>query len=376
MVSKGFTENGQQTHEDKTVKAPDALPAFQDMQRRINAIAMLVKQLNESFKLKNETREIQELKSGITRHEENIQASKHVTQDQGKSDIQVTEIEVLPKDIMLDQISECSSYGISRRREILEADDQMLEMWETEDKDGPIGKQVEKTQRMASSEAAGNHQRGTTKEPKNKYPSKDSLVEKELSVDKLEISRRLTQHREEGNQTKTLERLDSDAQKLTNLQITIQDLMKKVDVNEKNTKGKGVEFDEAKGQLEASQETITKLFDANRKLMKNVEEGTLSSAGKSGGESDESGSVSRRRVSDQAQRESEKIGQLHLEVQRLQFLLLKLGDGKESKEKTKTTDRSPRVLLRDYLYGGTRSNNQKKKKLPFCSCVRPPTKGD
>lgn len=366
MVSDEFTEKGPQADEDKTVMAPNALPAFQDMQRRINAVAMVVKQLNESFKLKNETREIQELKSGITRHEENIQ-------DQGKSNIPVTEIEVLPKDIMLDQISECSSYGISRRREIL-ADDQMLQLWETEDKDGTTGKQVEKTQRMAS-EAAGNHQRGATKEPKNKYPSKDSLVEKELSVDKLEISKRWTLPREEGNQTKILERLDSDAQKLTNLQITIQDLMKKVEVNEKNTKGKGFEFDEVKGQLEASQETITKLFDANRKLMKNVEEGTLSSVGKSA-ELDESGSVSRRRVSDQARRESEKIGQLHLEVQRLQFLLLKLGDGKESKEKTKTIDRSPRVLLRDYLYGGTRTNNQKKKKLPFCSCVRPPTKGE
>lgn len=368
-----FTEDGQQADQDKTVMAPEALPGFQDMQRRINAIAMVVKQLNESFKLKNQTREIQELKSGNTRHGENIQASKHVTQDQGKTP--VTEIEVLPKDIMLDQISECSSYGISRRREILEADDQMLGLWETEDKDGAVGKQVEKTQRMAS-EVGGNHQRGTTKEPKNKYPSKDSLVEKELSVDKLEISRRLTLPRDEGNQTKILERLDSDAQKLTNLQITVQDLMKKVEVNEKNTKGKGVEFDGVKGQLEASQETITKLFDTNKKLMKNVEEGTLSSVGKSAGESNESGSVSRRRVSDQARRESEKIGQLHLEVQRLQFLLLKLGDGKESKEKTKSSDRSPRVLLRDYLYGGTRSNNQKKKKLPFCSCVRPPTKGD
>ncbi|QCE06487.1 Protein Networked NET [Vigna unguiculata] len=373
LVGNEFTEDGQQADQDKTVMAPEALPGFQDMQRRINAIAMVVKQLNESFKLKNQTREIQELKSGNTRHGENIQASKHVTQDQGKTP--VTEIEVLPKDIMLDQISECSSYGISRRREILEADDQMLGLWETEDKDGAVGKQVEKTQRMAS-EVGGNHQRGTTKEPKNKYPSKDSLVEKELSVDKLEISRRLTLPRDEGNQTKILERLDSDAQKLTNLQITVQDLMKKVEVNEKNTKGKGVEFDGVKGQLEASQETITKLFDTNKKLMKNVEEGTLSSVGKSAGESNESGSVSRRRVSDQARRESEKIGQLHLEVQRLQFLLLKLGDGKESKEKTKSSDRSPRVLLRDYLYGGTRSNNQKKKKLPFCSCVRPPTKGD
>ncbi|KAG4981898.1 hypothetical protein JHK87_026647 [Glycine soja] len=292
LVNNECTENGRQTDEDQTVMAPDALSYFQDMQRRINAIARTVKQLNESLKPKNE---------------ENIQASKHVTQaDQARPSIPVTEIEVLPKDIMLDQISECSSYGISRRREILEADDQMLELWETADKDATIGKQAEKTQKMA----AGNHQRGTTKEPKNRYPSTDSLVEKELSVDKLE-------------------------------------------------------------------ENITKLFDANRKLMKNVEEGTVSSVGKDAAELGEIGSVSRRRVSEQARRESEKIGQLHLEVQRLQFLLLKLGEGKENKEKTKTADRSPRVLLRDYLYGGTRTNNQKKKKkLPFCACVRPPTKGD
>ncbi|KAG5051802.1 hypothetical protein JHK87_004000 [Glycine soja] len=295
LVNNECTENGRQTDEDRTVVAPDALPYFQDMQRRINAIAMAVKQLNESFKSK---------------HVENMQASKHVTQaDQARPDTPVTEIEVLPKDIMLDQISECSSYGISRRREILEADDQMLELWETADKDAAIGKQAEKTQKMVA-EAAGNHQRGATMELRNKYPSTDSLVEKELSVDKLE-------------------------------------------------------------------ENITKLFDTNRKLMMNMEEGTLSSVGKDAAESGESGSVSRRRVSEQARRESEKIGQLHLEVQRLQFLLLKLGDGKEIKEKTKMTDRSPRVLLRDYIYGGMRTNNQKKKKkLPFCACVRPPTKGD
>ncbi|KAG5108252.1 hypothetical protein JHK84_045159 [Glycine max] len=50
-----------------------------------------------------------------------------------------------------------------------------------------------------------------------------------------------------GNQSKILERLHCDAQKLRNLQITIQDLMKKVDINEKSTKGKSVEFGEVKG---------------------------------------------------------------------------------------------------------------------------------
>ena len=103
----------------------------------------------------------------------------------------------------------------------------------------------------------------------------------------------MTLPREEGNQSKILERLDSDAQKLTNLQITVQDLMKKVEINERSTKGKGVEFDEVKGQLEAAQENITKLFDTNRKLMMNMEEGTLSSVGKDAAESGESGSVSR-----------------------------------------------------------------------------------
>ncbi|XP_020202378.2 protein NETWORKED 1D [Cajanus cajan] len=218
-------------------------------------------------------------------------------------------------------------------------------------------------------------QRNVEKDKYDKYPSTDSTVEKELSVDKLEISRRLTLPREEGNQSKILERLDSDAQKLTNLQITTQDLMKKIEINEKNAKGKGGECDEVKRQLQAAQDTITKLLDVNRKLMKNVEEGSLSSVGKGEAESDGSGSVSRSRVSEQARRESEKIGQLHLEVQRLQFLLLKLGDGKESKEITKVADRNPRVLLRDYLYGGTKAY-KKKKRLPFCACMRPSTRGD
>ncbi|KAK7270284.1 hypothetical protein RIF29_23313 [Crotalaria pallida] len=341
LVNHQHTESGGQSGEDQTVKAPDALPDIQDMQRRISAIEIAVKQINGSVKPKDE---ISEAKESQRRP--------------------INEIEVLPKDIMLDHISECSSYGISRRR-TLEADDKMLELWETADKDGII--EVGKTQKMT--------QRGATRETKSKHPSSESLVEKELSVDKLEISRRLTQPREEGNKSKVLERLDSDAQKLTNIQITVQDLMKKVETTEKSTKGKGGEYDSVKDKLEAVQATITKLFDANHRLKKNVVEGTLSFDEKASGEI---GSFSRRRVSEQARRGSEEIGRLQLELQRLQFLLLKLDGGKESKEKAKVAgSRSPRVLLRDYLYGGTRTNNQKKKKkATFCACVNPPTKGD
>ncbi|CAB4302700.1 unnamed protein product [Prunus armeniaca] len=45
--------------------------------------------------------------------------------------------EILTKDIILDQISECSAYGISRR-DAIEADGQMLELWETTDQDASI----------------------------------------------------------------------------------------------------------------------------------------------------------------------------------------------------------------------------------------------
>jgi predicted ATP-dependent protease len=95
--------------------------------------------------------------------------------------------------------------------------------------------------------------------------------------------------------------------------------------------------------------------------------------------SDESGSVSRRKISEQARRGSEKIGRLQLEVQRLQFLLLKLNDDKDGKGKGKAMidDENPRVLLRDYLYGETKkSYHKRKKKTSFCACVQPPTKGD
>jgi len=372
--------------------AIDALPDFQDRQSRVNAFETAVKRINESFKTKDEMREIQVLKSGFSRRQGNIQASMYVTEmheakghrggpsDELKSkrsvsDVPVAEIEVLPKDIMLDQTSECS-YGIGRRG-TLETDDQMLELWETANKDGVIGLTVGKAQKTAIV-PTGYHQKRATKELRSKYPSMESLIEKELSVDKLEISRRLTQphSHEEVNRRKILERLDSDAQKLTNLEITVQDLMSKVEITE-STKGKGIQFDTVKGQLEATQEAITKLFDANNKLKKNVEEGASSFAGKYTEESNESGSVSRRRVSEQARRGSEKIGRLQLEVQRLQFLLLKLNDEKEGKGKALIDERNSKVLLRDYLYDGTRRNYQKKKKkTPFCACMQPPTKGD
>lgn len=229
--------------------------------------------------------------------------------------------------------------------------------------------------------SSNHHQRRASKDSRTKFPSTESMIEKELSVDKLEVStsRRSTEAHNQ-NKRKLLDKLDSDAQKLTNLHIVVQDLMRKVEITKQVPMGKDIEYDTVKRQLEASEEAITKIFDGNRKLVRKVRDGTVSFGNKRGEatDSDESsGSVnrSRRRAAEQARRASEKIGKLQMDVQRLQFLLLKLDEEKESKGKARITERSPRVLLRDYLYGGTRTRLiHKKKKAPFCGCVQPPTK--
>ncbi|KAG7970497.1 hypothetical protein I3843_07G087100 [Carya illinoinensis] len=394
LVTRPHAEIYQHMDENGITMVPDEFSDLQDLQRRVEAIEKAVvemerlamlEQLNANGKLEAAMREIEELKLQSHSRQENVQARKHVTphQPEGKrvhdngpsQGMQTREVsdarnEVLTKDIMLDQISECSSYGISRR-ETAEAD-QMLELWETTDRDGSIDPMVGKGQKGAT--AQPHNQIEPVKEHKPARTPSESLLEKELAVDKLEISGRLTEPRQRGNKRKILERLDSDAQKLTNLQITVEDLKRKVENTEKSRKDKGVQCDTIKGQLGEAEESITKLFDVNRKLIKTVESSSLSFDGVSALDSDESVNA-RRKFSDEAQRGSEKIGQLQLEVQKVQFLLLKLDDEKETQGKTRITDRKPKVLLRDYLYGGLRTN-QKRKKTTFCACVRPPTNGD
>ncbi|XP_021891383.1 protein NETWORKED 1D [Carica papaya] len=369
-------ESCEQKSEDQNSMVPDGFSDLQDLHMRIKAIedalveverVEMEENLNANSKLEAAMRQIEELKYGSNlqkvyvqprnQQEEEIVVDNDFNLQKQKVEIPDEGNEVTTKDIMLDQISESSSYGISRR-ETVEIDNQMLEMWETTGQSSSIDLKVQKSQIE------------TSKEQKRKKPSRESLVEKELGIDKLEISKRFSGLHQEGSKRKILERLDSDAQKLTNLQITLQDLKRKVEMSEK---GKN-EYDSAKSQLEESEEMIRKLFDGNRKLMMNLEDGSLSWDTKSG-ELDENMNMKRRKILEQARRGSEKIGRLQMEVQKIQFLLLKLDDEKESRAKTRIPERKTRVLLRDYLYGGLRSN-QKRKKKPFCACVQPPTKGD
>lgn len=374
--------------EDVNAKTPDGISDMQDLQTRIKAIEkaviemekLAVNNLDTNSKLEIAMQQIEQFKSESSLRQQNVKSSRHVSAQQEDGERrdapEISEVgdELLTKDIVLDQVSECSSYGRSKR----EIDDQMLELWETTDPDGSIDLTVGKTQKMATAPTKY-HQIEAVEKHKSEHPSSEIMVEKELGIDKLQISKRFSESRQEGNQKKVLERLASDAQKLTNLQITVQDLKKKVEITEKSRRGKGIEYDNVKEQLEESEEAIMQLFDINGKLMKNVEDNSSSFDEKSSlGLEERSGSIGRRRISEQARRGSERIGRLQLEVQKIQFLLLKLDDEKEKGRAR--FERKTRVLLRDYIYGGVRtsssSSSQKRKKAPFCGCVQPPTKGD
>ncbi|KAK9669645.1 hypothetical protein RND81_13G145700 [Saponaria officinalis] len=285
---------------------------------------------------------------------------------------------LLMKDIVLDQASDCSSYG--KNKKDTESNDHVLdhvvELWETFDRSGSIDLTVGKPYRSATQYA----DLEAVKENKSGRPSSESLVERELGVDEQLGSRRSRNPQIEDTKRKTLERLASDVQKLTNLQITVRDLKEKVEMLETTSgKGKAVECgDGVKEQLEESEQTILKLFDYSAKVMKNIENSTSASSSMSfdrvsiADSSD--GSAMRKKNLDRARRISEKIGRLQLEIQKIQFLLMKLDNNKAGKGGTRIVERNTRVLLRDYLYGGTRTP-RRRKKTHFCGCVQPATKG-
>ncbi|KAM7258390.1 hypothetical protein ACFE04_014131 [Oxalis oulophora] len=342
------------SHEDPLSTTTDGFSELHNLQTRIKAIEKAVMEmeklamlenLNANSKLEEAVRQLKEVK-----HDN--RNSKQGLEVEPVREISREENEVITKDIMLDQISECSSHGISRRRN-MDVDYQMLDSWETPSQGPSFDVEVGKVQ-------------------SGKSRSIVSLAEKELRVDTLELSHRFTEPGQVENRRNVLEKLNSDGHKLANLQITIQDLKQKVEITEKGKKGKEIEYDTTKVQLEETEEQIAKLFDVNRNLITIAE-----NDGKSSEQLDNSENfIRQRKISEQADRASEKIGRLQTEVQKLQFQLLKLdNENKKSKEKVRIT--KSKVLLQDFLYGKTKSSSHKKrKKKNFCGCVKPPTKGD
>ncbi|CAH2039055.1 unnamed protein product [Thlaspi arvense] len=302
----------------------DGILELQEMRLRINAIEEAITEKLAMEGLKTAARRSRRRSGSLRKQNHEIYSE---------------ESEMITKDIVLDQVSDCSSYGISKRDILKTEDDHSFEV-----------------------------------KPQNPQKGK-SLSEESLVVDKLEISDRFTDPNKEVNTRKVLERLDSDLQKLANLHIAVEDLKGKVETEEKGEKGKEDQYEAIKGQISEAEEALEKLLSINRKLVTKVRSGFERSDGsKSSMDLDENESSRRRRISEQARRGSEKIGRLQLEIQRLQFLLLKLEGEREDRAKAKMSESKTRILLRDYIYDGVRGERRKRmrKRFAFCGCVQPP----
>eukprot|EP00262_Sarcandra_glabra_P007746 TRINITY_DN2067_c0_g2_i1.p1 TRINITY_DN2067_c0_g2~~TRINITY_DN2067_c0_g2_i1.p1 ORF type:complete len:1135 (-),score=301.01 TRINITY_DN2067_c0_g2_i1:158-3562(-) len=390
----------QEPSEDGSSLLPTGLLELQKLQTKVQAVEKAVMEIeklvmqerfNLNVKLEAATKEVEDLKSkgsssreevqtsrdiDITLEEEHTESSKDVEQHKNEAEINKVKSGLMMKDIQLDHVSDSSSYenGVvsygKSRRENAEADDQMLELWETAEQfysRVPTANKMKKLTSSATEDDIECHQIDAVEEQKSEYPSSELHAEKELAVDKLEVRNKVS----DSNQghKRVIERLASDARRLSNLQTNIQELKKRIGNSDSSDLPASKEYDTVKGQLKEVEEAILQLVDVNGKLTKDAEGGSTPSDGKVT-ELEEMGKMRKRQVSERARRGSEKIGWLELEVQKIQFLLLKLEDEYHSKG-TKAVERR-RVLLRDYLYG--RKERQKRKKVPFCACVRPSTK--
>ncbi|KAK9747725.1 hypothetical protein RND81_02G011600 [Saponaria officinalis] len=258
--------------------------------------------------------------------------------------------EPMMKDIELDQASDCSPCGQDRK--VME---HVFGSWEPKDRSSKFDLFSE------------------------------SLAERDLGVDEQSSSKRSRTPQVDDNTRKTLERLASDVQKLVNLQITVQDLKEKLEMSESSSlvKAKVVERDGMKEQLVEAEQTISKLLDYSAKVMKNIENSSSTPSSSSvsfdgvpaADVSD--GSARRKKSKDQARKISEKIGRLQFEMQKIHFRLIKHNSNNNSKLGKggfRRVERSTRVLLRDYLYGGPRTPRRQKRTLLF-GCVQADTKG-
>lgn len=276
----------------------------------------------------------------------------------------------LMKDIPLDHVSDSSPERIRRATSAAErVDDQMLELWETAE-GSSLSRSMRDFKKRANHPTEGptSSNQFRNLDWRGKHPPTESEVEKELGVDKLELSMNSSEANQEMNK-KILQRLASDAEKLMSLQMTVDNLRRKMEANRKARKPKNVDFETVKEQLQEVEETVVQLVNLNSQLMKGTEESSSYSTGSASADTKEVMNIRQKRVSEQARKGSEKIGRLQLEIQKIQYILLKLEDEKKSKARSRFSRSNTGIILKNFIHIGRR-NSEKKKKAHLC-CFRP-----
>lgn len=278
---------------------------------------------------------------------------------------------ILMKGIPLDQVSGGSLYGRSRRGNSLPAE-QMHLCWEATDDNHRVDQNLIEVQNQVYVPTKNViYNDFEYVQQKSENPSSELDMERELGVDKLQVSTTTSMPNRGGNKKKILERLASDGQKLANIQTNVQDLRKKVETN-KSRNAKNVDLETVKEQLLEAEETTIQLINLNSQMTRKIEDISVPKDGQRSIDLEKAASFQKKKVSEQARKESEKIGRLQLEIQKIHYALLQLEDGKKNKaiNRFSRTKSRTTVILRDFIRSGRRSS-VKKKKGRLCGCFKP-----
>ncbi|KAK7391070.1 hypothetical protein VNO78_19407 [Psophocarpus tetragonolobus] len=385
VIETGLQENGCRSSTDnKSTSIPDGVSDLLCMKARIRAVEKsMVEEIERHVKEENLTTKanpgglIKVPNMEVSPYKENCNGKEDkVLKDNSTRDLNSwrtkPENGSLMKDIPLDHISDTPA-SKSSRRENSGTDDQMLELWETAEQDcydNPMVSEALKQNSVPTEDVITYHQSDNSGKFQNTSSELD--VEKELGVDRLQLSRSIKERTQDGKRKKILERLASDSQKLAILNTTVQDLKQKMETKKRSKKGDDTEYETVKRQIEEVEGAVVKLVDTNDQLTKDLEESAPSLNRLTNVELEKSKHIQRKRVTEQARKGSEQIGRLQFEVQNIQYTLLKLADEK-SKGKSRFTGKTV-VLLRDFIHSGKRSS--KKRNKGFCGCSKPSTKED
>ncbi|KAF7055254.1 hypothetical protein CFC21_062808 [Triticum aestivum] len=317
-------------------------------------------------KLESANLEIQDLKSrkgSCIRHKEQYMEDDRQKYDADNSKGKQAQI---MKDIELDQVSTCPPYGSGAAVYPLggdanaELDDEMLQLWETAEKDCKSG-----TAKSSSSE----HDIQEVEEVKSQYTSFEIARGRDQGINRLEISTATLEPQQLWTKN-VLEKLATDAQGLLIIQASIEEVKQKIEGTSKGKSPMSSEYSSIRAQLQEIEGSVLEQIGFNSSLTKKAENYPAFEVN-----ADLEGYSSRRKISEQVQKGSEKVARLDLELQKIQYVLLKLEEEHEFK-RVKVSEKRSRLLLRDYVYAKKDKNDagqKKKSRVPFCGCVRPKT---
>uniref|UniRef100_A0A0D9XJU7 NAB domain-containing protein n=1 Tax=Leersia perrieri TaxID=77586 RepID=A0A0D9XJU7_9ORYZ len=352
---------------------PEGTPELQRLIARIGALQVAIlnakdrhdqESTKSAAKLVAANREIQDLK---TRGGSHMEAKEIYSDNEKLNNVEGSkgkQVQMM-KDIELDQISTCPPYGAGAALYPLKngtnagLDDEMLQLWEAAERN---------CKNQTSKSSSAEHDIEAVEEVKGEYPSSELARARDLGINKLEVSISSIEPDEQWSNN-VLEKLSSDAQRLQSIQVSIEELKRKMGSPSNGKSPMNSEYNTVSTQLLETEGYVLEQINFNNKLTKRVENYPALSDSMN---AEREGYPSRRKISGQVQKGSENVGKLELELQKIQYVLLKLEEEHEYR-RLKVSDKRTRVLLRDYLYGrkDKRGGGQKKKKrAPFCGCVQ------